>query len=155
MNIALRKVAYDSLTPDDEQSQDYLSKIGIGSVIVSEFKKPRNYQFHKKYFALLNYAFDHWTPNEFDEPRWKGVVPQKSFERFRKDLIILAGYYEAVYRVDGSVRIEPKSIRFASMDEIEFNKLYGNTVQVVLDKILTNYTKGDLLRVMEQMEGFY
>ena len=59
-------------------------------------------------------------------------MPEKNFDRFRADCTILAGYYESTIRLDGSVRIEPKSISFAKMSEEEFTKLYDATITVLI-----------------------
>jgi len=89
-----------------------------------------------------------------EDAKWKDVVPEKSFDRFRKDLIIMSGRYDAVYRVDGSVRIEAKSISFASMNEEEFKELWNATTTVILEKVLTNYTSDDLKEVVLKLEQF-
>ena len=154
MKINLRKID-TVLIPDDDDSAGWIAKLKSGQVISSDFKKPRNYNFHKKYFALIKYAYENWQPEEFESPEWEGVTPEKSFDRFRKDLIILSGRYDAVYRVDGSVRIEAQSISFASMTEDSFAELYDATINVILKKILRNYSREDIDRVVEQLEGFY
>lgn len=152
MKIYLKKL--DSiLLPDDEDSADYVHKLKYGQVITADFSKPRNYKFHKKYFVLIKYAYEHWKPEKLEDTKFD-VVPEKSFDRFRKDLIILSGRFDAVYRVDGSVRIEAKSISFAKMNEEEFAELYSSTVDVILKKILTNYTEEELDRVVAELMGF-
>jgi len=155
MKITLKKVSDIMIMPDDKESVDFINKLKYNQVITADFKRPRNYLFHKKYFALIKYAYDNWQPSEFEDSKWKGIVPEKSFDRFRKDLIILAGHYNAVYRVDGSIRIEAKSISFARMTEESFIELYDATINVILKKILTNYSREDIDTVVEQLEGFY
>lgn len=137
--------------PQDDDSCEALSVIGLGKVIRVKFTQPRNLKFHRKFFALVNFAFSHWEPGELEDTRWTGVVPEKSKGRFRKDLIIMAGYYDATFRIDGTTRIEAKSISFARMGQEEFDKLYSSVINVVLKKILTNYTREDLDRVVDQL----
>jgi len=154
MMITLKKL--DSvLLPENQESADYIHKMKYGTIISANFTKPRNYSFHKKYFALIKFAYENWQPTELEDSRWEGVVPEKSFDRFRKDLVILSGHFEAVYRIDGSVRVEAKSISFAKMTEESFSELYNSTTTVVLEKILTNYTREDLDTVLEKLERFY
>jgi len=130
MKIVLKKL--DSiLMPDDEVSANFVHKMKYGTVITADFSKPRNYSFHKKYFALIKYAYENWEPEALQDPDWEGIVAEKSFDRFRKDLIILSGRYNAVYRVDGSVRIEAQSISFASMTAESFAELYDATINVI------------------------
>jgi len=155
MRLNLKKVTGVTIVPEDKESADFIDKLKINEVITAEFKKPRNYKFHKKYFALLNFAYENWEPEALQDAKWDNVIPEKSFNRFRKDLIILSGHYDAVYRVDGSVRIEAKSIAFNKMNEETFAELYDATINVILKKILTNYSREDLDKVVEQLEEFY
>jgi len=155
MKLTLKKVSEIMIIPDDKETANFIERLKLNQVIVADFKRPRNYAFHKKYFALIKYAYENWEPQEFESPEWEGVTPEKSFDRFRKDLIILSGRYHAVYRVDGSVRIEAESISFASMNEESFAELYDSTINVILKKILTNYSRDDIDRVVQQLEGFY
>lgn len=131
MRIALSKT-FNGFVPVDPKTQEWADKIKIGQVIHSDFKKVRNYAFHKKYFALLTVAFDNWEPGEINSKYGK---PEKNFDRFRADLTILAGFYENTIRLDGSVRIEPKSISFASMDNQEFEELYNRTIDVLIKHV--------------------
>ena len=154
MRVNLKKM--DSvLIPDDEDTAEWVNKMSYGQVISADFKKPRNYGFHKKYFALIKFAYENWQPSEKTMPKWEGVVPTKSFDRFRKDLIILTGRSYAVWRLDGSFRIEADSISFARMTEEEFNKLYKDTVDKILEKILTNYSRQDIEDVINELMRFY
>ena len=137
--------------PVDQQAIDYISKKKEGAGLRCEIKEIRNYKFHKKYFSLLNYAFDNWEPGEVNGKYGK---PQKNFERFREDIIILSGYYESVIRINGEVVIKAKSISFANMSQEEFEKLYSNTIDVILQRILRNYTKQDLEQVVQRVIGY-
>lgn len=120
------------LIPADETSRQWFNKIKLGEGVKADFKRVRNYRFLKKYFALLTLAFDHWAPGEVSS---KYGVPEKNFDRFRADVTILAGYYETTIRLDGSTRIEPKSISFAKMGEDEFSALYSNTIDVLIKHV--------------------
>ena len=113
--------------------------------------------FLRKYFALLNLAYDFWDPPEREpDKEWKkGVNPGKSFERFRKDVAIMAGFYDPVYRMNGDVVLEAKSISFASMDEDEFADLYSKTIDVLIDKVYGDaHSRKDLEFVVDQILGF-
>ena len=118
--------------PIDPDSVAWFNKLKPGEVVRAEFKKVRNYQFHKKYFALLSVGFDNWEPGEINS---KYGVPTKNFDRFRADLTILAGFYDTTVRLDGSVRIEPRSISFAKMSAEEFSDLYSRTIDVLIKHV--------------------
>ena len=120
------------LIPNNPETDDWYRSLKLGQVIHGEFTKMRNAGFHRKLFALLNLAFEYWQPGEIDD---KHGVPEKNFDRFRKDLIILAGYFHLVIRLDGTTRVEADSISFAKMDNDEFQKLYSNVLNVILKRI--------------------
>lgn len=149
--LTLSKTSGGTLAPADPQAVEYLSKLKIGQIVRAEVTRPRNYQFHKKYMALLNFAFDAWEPQAKE---YKGQKVEKNFDQFRKDVAILAGYYEASYKITGEVRLTAKSISFASMDEDEFQALYSATISVILSRILTKYTREDLDTVVENLLRF-
>ena len=131
MKLALSKVP-NGLIPADPQSQELTDGLKVGEVIHSDFRKMRNPAFHRKFFALLNMAFDMWEPGEVDS---KYGVPEKNFDRFREDVTILAGFFSVVVRLDGTTRIEAKSISFAKMDDMEFAQLYNAVINVLLKRI--------------------
>lgn len=150
MKIHLRR-ANGCLVADSPEDAEHLSKFKFGEVIRAEVTRPRNYRFHRKFFALLNHAYSCWEQEDVDTKHGKAL---KSFDRFRKDLTILAGYYEQEVRLDGSIRTEAKSISFAEMDEEEFGKLYDAMISVILKHVLTNYTRDDIDRVVDETLRF-
>ena len=152
------KIPGGHLIPASDSDKEIVDKIKAGVVIRVKFSQMRNYGYHKKWFALANLAFDFWEPPELpaDQTKsWmKNVTPQKNFDRFRKDLTIRAGYYDAFYRLDGTVRIEAKSISFGSMTQEEFEKLYSATVDVVLGQIYKDYSEEMLESLVDQVMSF-
>ena len=142
------------LIPADDEARDAIKHIKLGDAARVKITKARNYKFHRKWWALVTFAFDHWEPSELADSPAVGVVPEKSLERFRKDVIILAGHYEAFYRLDGSVRIEPKSIAFSNMDQDTFEDLYSKTIDVVLKHVFRNYTEDELRMAVDELMAF-
>lgn len=149
--IVLMKVA-GALVPHDEAAAAFIQKLKLGELTRSDYKRVRNYRFHKKYFALVAFAFDQWEPK--DSLTYQGQPVMKNKERFRKDVAILAGFFESTVNLKGEVRLEAKSISFAQMDEIEFEALYNATINVILSKVLTSYTRTDIDQVVEQLLRF-
>lgn len=138
MRLFLRKVQGGTLVPDNDEAVEWLQKVKNGDVVAAEVTRPRNYLFHKRYFALLNLGFDAWEPQL---PEHNGMPVVKNFERFRKDVAIASGFYELTVNIKGETRAEAKSISFASMKEDEFDQLYQKTITLFLSKyqILCNY----------------
>jgi len=113
------------LTPLYNSGYEKYSKLKIGWEGEVTFVQKRNYEFHKKFYALINMAFE-------NEEKYNNL------DHYRKCLIIKAGFYTA-YEMDGWTHKEADSISFASMDEIEFADLYSKLLDVVIKEIgITN-----------------
>lgn len=140
-----------ALYPAGESDREAMAKYPLGTFLKADIVRPRNYKFHKKFFALLNIGFDAWEP---PAPTYKGHQVQKDFDRFRQDVTIAAGFYDVVGTLSGKVALRAKSISFAKMEEDEFNKLYNAVANVLLLDVLKNYTKADVDHVVETICGF-
>jgi len=137
MDMLLRRLSGGQLVAADDETAERIQRIKAGAVLRGDFKKMRNPQFFRKWWALVGLAYDMWTERlQPQEYRGLHVMPNK--DRFRKDLIILAGYYDATYNIKGEVRLEAKSISFDSMEEDEFEGLYSKTIDVIIHRILPN-----------------
>lgn len=150
-DLVFIKTAGGTLAPADIGTAEYIDKVKVGATLAAAVTKQRNPKFHRKYLALLNLAFDSWEP---ELKTYRGEKAGKNFDQFRKQVAILAGYYEASYTITGEVRLIAKSISFAKMDEDEFEKLYSASVNVILQRILTNYTRDNLDAVVEKLLSF-
>ena len=136
MKIALIKGLDNKFSIAYDSDYELAKKIKPNEVYEFEFKKTRNIKFHRKFFALINLCFSN----------------QKTFnniEHLRKELIICAGHYELIFDLEsGTQKKEALSISFASMDEIEFNKLYNDVLNVICEKFL--FDKEDVLNNVAQ-----
>jgi len=151
MKIYLTKTQ-SGFVPSDIETEEWAKKIKYGAVISSDFKKVRNPAFHRKYMALLTVAFDNWTPGEVDP---KHGVPEKNFDRFRKDVAILSGFYHNVVRLDGTVRVEADSISFANMTEEIFAELYNQSINVLLKRVYkSELSKEELDNIVNNYMSF-
>jgi len=151
MDILLKK-ANGALYPADDESGKYLFQCKEGVILKASISKPRNIQFHRKYWALINYAYDCWNP-EIPE-KWQGVEIEKNRDTFRKNIQIMAGYGFPVVNLKNEIRYESKSISFGSMSEEEFDKLYNAAINVLLKMVFKNYTRGDIDHVVEELLRF-
>ncbi|QHM71304.1 DUF1367 family protein [Mixta intestinalis] len=62
-HLQLIKHTSGILIPATPETSDILqSKIRVGAVLSGEFRQVRNPAFHRRFFALLNLAFDYWEP---------------------------------------------------------------------------------------------
>ncbi len=124
------KVAYNS-------DYDKIKKLKVGEEYQCEIKRPRNLEFHRKFFALINMVFE--NQEHYNNP-----------ERLRKDLIIEAGFYEEWVDFQGTIQREAKSISFASMKQEEFDEMYSNVIDVIVQ-----YFHFDKKAIIENVEQFF
>lgn len=153
MRLLMTK-ANQALMPFDEPSREALTKLKTGAGVWVEVTQARNLKFHRKLFGLLNLAFDLWEPVSKE---WRGEPVRKHFDRFREDITILAGHYEAIFDINGQTKLKAKSISFANCTEEEFAQVYKGILDVVWRRILrhANYkTPEDVDRVVNQLLGF-
>lgn len=136
--LSLRKLG-QILVPVGVVGADVFDKLKNHGVYEAKLTQPRDPVKHRRYFALLNFAFEHWQVDEEDF---------KNFDVFRHNIAVLAGFYTQCYDLRGNIILEPKSISFGSMDETEFEDLYDKTIDVILKHVLRNYTKTDLEQVV-------
>ena len=134
-DVFLMKLPSGALAPADQAAAEAIERIRSGSIVSAKITQPLNVRFHRKFFAMVAYLYDIW--HETVEPiSHKGQEVKPSRDRFRRDLIILSGRFDATYNVLGELRLEAKSISFASMDEIAFEELYSSVIDVALSKVL-------------------
>lgn len=111
-------------------------KFKLNEAVEVEIRRVRNYEFHKKFFALLNIGREN-TP-EIDMP----------FEVYRKWVTMRAGYYKKYHTPKGEL-YEAESISFANMTAETFEDLYSRALDVILKD--TGATK---TQVEEMLIGF-
>lgn len=129
MKINVTKLAGGMLAPFSDLDAERLSKFKTGEAYPIEIKKSRNPDFHGKVFAFFNFCFWHWkSDREFMDEAGQ-------FDVFRRHMTVLAGYYDTFYNLNGDVRVEAKSISYASMGQQEFEELYNALIRVAVQKI--------------------
>jgi hypothetical protein len=143
----------DALVPAGERGRIKIGRLGDGEIVLAVLRRPRNIGFHRKAMALFRLAFDQWNPQE---KSIEGMPAKKSFDVFRRELVIQAGYYDVVLGFDGEPRLEAKSLRFDRMEEDEFNEVYEAVVAVLLGGILSNVTRdeADKMALAVEQGGF-
>lgn len=119
------------LVPLYDADYDEKKKLKIGQTYKAEIKLARNIQFHRKYFALINCAWEY-----LDEKQSAGF---RNVENFRKYLEVAAGSCDVFYSPKYKDWCEiPKSISFEKMKAEEFNKLYEDVKDVLFKVFLKN-----------------
>lgn len=144
MDIYCRVTPY-GLVPLYDSDLGLKQRLRPGSTVRCRVSLPRNYRFHKKFFALVRLAFDN-LPLPLVE-RWNVRSVDDMLRRFKRDL----GYFTATVDEAGEREIEYRSISFASMDEEEFGRFYEDCVNLVLHRYIPGINRQDLL---EEVQNF-
>ena len=125
---------HGSLHPMTEADAEIIAGMTAGEVYRMKWSKPRNYKYLQKYFVLLNdVLFELWQP---DSVEFRGVACVKNRELFREQITIAAGHYDIYIGIDGKAKAVAKSISFAALDEVGFDRLYRLTIQYALETII-------------------
>jgi len=136
-NIDLVKVAQDCLKPSLPHDLEILAKWKLNDILRAEITKPRNSKFHRKFFALLNIAFE--NQDKYD-----------NFSDFRVEISLKCGSYREHITTKGVIIYVPKSIAFSNMDELEFSELYDKALDVIIKHFCQGSTEEELNnRVLE------
>ncbi len=139
------------LLPADADGKEWMEKLRYGVRVIANVVVPRNPKFNRKFFAMLHVAYDN---HDWPVVSYTGGETSCSFDRFRKDVTIQAGFYAVTCNTRGVVRKEAQSISFAKMDEAEFGQLYSAVLDVILAEFLTGWTSGDMDHAVDQMLSF-
>lgn len=119
-------------------------KLKIGEVYSAVINRPRNPKFHRKYFALINCAYDNLPESISDK--------YPTSEIFRKAVEVMAGHCELSYSLDGEQILIPKSISFSSIDESEFQKIYNGILDILLKHVFAGVDRSE---IESQLINFY
>jgi len=119
MKIQVVKTNNGFLKPAYNSDYEVFKRMPENEKFEIDFTKGRNYEFHKKFMALCNLAFDN-----------QDVFTV--FNRCRYYIIKEAGYYyEEVNPITGEITRVAESISFTNMDELEFQKVYTDVKEFV------------------------
>lgn len=139
MDIYLMNTA-SGLMPCTDEDYEKKRKMKIGFIYKAKITLARNYEFHKKYFALINCAWAY--QNERTVEHFKHSV-----EQFRKTVEIAAGHCDTVYSISLRSWIDiPRSIAFDKMDEAAFQDLYDRVKDVLFNIFLRNISEEEFMK---------
>lgn len=140
VSVYLRKQP-SAFVPDDAAGAEYMRGIKIGDVLRAEITKPRNGKFHRKFFKLLEVAFE--NQDKYDV-----------FEAFRAEVTMRSGFFIEHHHVTGAISYQPKSIAFGKMDELEFSKLYNKAIDVIIKNFMPGTDADELNQAVNEIVGF-
>lgn len=122
--------------PASDIEADKMNRFKTGDLYPVEIKLSRNSKFHAKVFAFFNFCFEFWIGGN------EHYNHDKQFDVFRNHLTVLAGYYDEYYGINGSVRIESKSLSYNNMTQEEFEGLYSALINAAMKHIFKSADDG-------------
>lgn len=145
MDIYCRVTPY-GLVPLYDSDLGLKQRLRVGTTVRCHVSSPRNYEHHKKFFALVRLTFDN-LPVPLVE-RWGIHSEEDMLRRFKYDL----GYYVSRVNDRGEREIEYKSISFGAMEQHEFERFYNQCVDLVLYRYIRGIDRQDLINEIENFK---
>ena len=127
--------------PDTEYDSDDISRIKFGSVVEAEIKQPMNLKFHRKWRALLRFAFENQDKYQ-------------DFEDFYIEIKLKTGHYDEHVTTKGNLIYVPKSMSFSKCDEIEFDQRYSKAIDVIIEHFMPDSTAEEIDRIILNILDF-
>lgn len=133
------------LVPKYDSDLDEKHRLPIGIDVLCEITRPRNYEFHKKFFALIRLTFDNLPE------RIHHMLNVRSEEDLLTCIKLDLGLATTIYH-GGREIVKPGSISFAAMDNDEFERFYNRALDLILSKYLRGATRE---QIAEEIRRFY
>lgn len=132
------------LIPVYDSDLDEKHRLRIGDNVLCTIKRPRNYEFHKKYFALLRLTVAN-LPHLIQQ-QMQIFTEEDLLDCLKIDLGLFTTRWHG-----GRQIVKTGSISFAKMDNTEFEKFFSRSV----DAILRIYLRGtDRQALIEEVENY-
>ena len=138
------RVTDTGLIPMYDSDLDEKHRLRIGDNVLCTIKRPRNYEFHKKYFALLRLTVAN-LPHLIQQ-QMQIFTEEDLLDCLKIDLGLFTTRWHG-----GRQIVKTGSISFAKMDNTEFEKFFSRSV----DAILRIYLRGtDRQALIEEVENY-
>lgn len=133
-----------SLKPCTSEDKEGIDKMPVGEPFMISYVKVRNPYHHRKYFAFIAKVYEN-LPEKYD-----GNWPDK--KSFRKAMQMYAGYFVETVTLKGERQLQPASIEFEELDEMEFSDVHNKVKNFIGQRILPDIGP-DI--VEKEIEPFY
>lgn len=132
------------LIPMYDSDLEERKKLKRGDRVLCRITKPRNYEFHKKFFALVRLTYEN-LPEHLHS-----MLRIRSEEDMLTSIKLELGYADSLWYSGKQIAV-PKSISFAAMDQAEFERFFARAV----DLVLTLYLRGtDRKELLDEVDRF-
>lgn len=144
MEIYCRVTDY-GLVPMYDSDLDEKHRLRNGTTVLCHISRPRNYEFHKKFFALIRLTYDNLPE------RLVQMMSVYSESDMLDCLKLDLGLFSTVYH-GGRQIVKLGSISFAAMDNTEFEQFYNRSVDIILHTYLRGTDRQALLDEVERFK---
>ena len=121
-----------ALHPADEAAAELLRGVASGTTLKVKWTRPRSYEQHRLFFALLNKVYENQDAYE-------------SREHLRAALLTAVGHCDMVYMPHtGAAVAIPKSIAFHALDQDGFNSIFNACIEKIVQYWLPGVTEEEL-----------
>ena len=121
MEIYLKRNISTGFLPASQSDLDKIVKLKRDEVYRCEIKIARNYEFLKKFMAMVKIGHDATQMN----------LP---FDVYREIMIMKAGFFRA-YNTGKGVYYKAESIAFDKMSEERFQEVYNRVLDVIIQDV--------------------
>ena len=133
------------LVPMYDSDYDEKQRLKVGDTVLCSIKRPRNYEFFKKYWALLRLTVTN-LPHLIQQ-QMQIFTEEDMLDCLKVDL----GLYTTVLH-GGKQIIKTGSISFAKMDESEFERFFQRSVDVILRIYLSGTDRQALIEEIDKFK---
>ena len=133
-------VTREGWRPYGGEAEEAHRKQKRGDVVMLDWKRPRNINHHRKYWALINFVHEN-LPEHMDE---RYPTPGA----LHKEMKLQARHYEIHVTLGGTPVYMPKPTDFGAMGQDEFNEYYSAVLSAITRFVLPAVADDDLREEM-------
>lgn len=142
MQIEMVKNAGGVFVPAFDHDLPRLTKFKNGEMYTADIKLTRNPAFHRKMFAFFKFCFAHWAA---ENAGYEFTDEYTQKEEFRKNLTILAGFFDVVTTIKGETKVRAKSLAYGNMEPDEFERCYNAMVNAAIKHLFGRTTDQNII----------
>ena len=137
------RVTAAGLVPMYDSDYEAKHQLREGENVLCTITRPRNYDFHKKFFALVRLTFDN-LPERLHQ--MLGIRSEEDMlDCIKIDLGLFTEHWHGGRKV-----LKLGSISFAAMDQSEFESFYNRAITLILSKYLRGSKRQELVEEIER-----
>ena len=140
MRLLFQKRPSGVFAPADPEAYEWSGTVAVGADIFLKPSRPRNPKQHRKMWGLINFVMD--STERFSNSK-----------HFLVWLKLQVGHYDEFVMDGGELRMEPKSIAFASMSQDEFQPFYNEALEAIRRELFPTMSDHDIDAALSFYEG--